>query len=174
MKNNNQDQSQKRENSRVLAIDPLASGFGYAVLEGPQMLIDWGVTSMRDYKRCRSLYAFTKLIAHYQPNVVVIKDVESTSTEKPNEVTKLADSLTKKAQVKMIPVKHYSLKEVQKLFSRIGGGNKEEIADAIMDWFPQLEAYRPPRRKPGDGEDRRINIFDAVALAFLFYFYEEK
>ena len=172
MKNNNQNQSE--DHATVLAIDPLGSGFGYAVLEGPQELIDWGVTSLRDYKHCRHLYAFTKLIAHYQPNVVVIKDVTTGSCGKPDEATKLAELLTKKAQVKMIPVKHYSLVEVQKLFGRIGGRNKEEIADAIMEWFPQLEAYRPPRRKAGDGEDRRINIFDATALAILFYFYEEK
>ena len=28
---------------RVLAIDPSTRGFGYAVLEGPNRLIDWAV-----------------------------------------------------------------------------------------------------------------------------------
>lgn len=32
---------------RVLAIDPNSRGFGFAVLEGPDRLIDWGVVHVR-------------------------------------------------------------------------------------------------------------------------------
>jgi len=32
---------------RVLAIDPSTRGFGFAVLEGPSRLIDWGVKETR-------------------------------------------------------------------------------------------------------------------------------
>jgi hypothetical protein len=32
---------------RVLAIDPSTRGFGFAILEGPNQLIDWGVKETR-------------------------------------------------------------------------------------------------------------------------------
>ena len=31
------------KNQRVLAIDPYSNGFGFAVLEGPKRLIDYGI-----------------------------------------------------------------------------------------------------------------------------------
>ncbi len=33
----------RREDERVLAIDPNSRGFGFAVLEGGARLIDWGI-----------------------------------------------------------------------------------------------------------------------------------
>jgi len=42
---------------RVLAIDPSTRGFGFAVLEGPDRLIDWGVKETKVDKNRRSLEA---------------------------------------------------------------------------------------------------------------------
>ena len=28
---------------RVVAIDPITKGFGFAVLDGPKLLVDWGL-----------------------------------------------------------------------------------------------------------------------------------
>ena len=39
----------------VLAIDPSTRGFGFAVLEGPNRLIDWGVKETKVDKNKRSL-----------------------------------------------------------------------------------------------------------------------
>ena len=40
---------------RVLAIDPSTRGFGFAVLEGPERLIDWGVKETKIDKNKRTL-----------------------------------------------------------------------------------------------------------------------
>jgi Holliday junction resolvasome RuvABC endonuclease subunit len=59
---------------RVLALDPTHPGCGFAVLEGPDRLIDWGVTGTT----CRSdrvlLARIDQVIEDYSPDVVVVED----------------------------------------------------------------------------------------------------
>src|ERR1039457_4197370 len=54
-------------NSRILAIDPNSRGFGFAVLEGPDYLVDWGVVYVRANNRRRCLKKVRAIIERYQP-----------------------------------------------------------------------------------------------------------
>jgi RNase H-fold protein (predicted Holliday junction resolvase) len=56
---------------RVLAIDPSTRGFGFAVLEGPDRLIDWGVKETKMDKNRRALKLIAQLIEQYEPSTVV-------------------------------------------------------------------------------------------------------
>jgi RNase H-fold protein (predicted Holliday junction resolvase) len=58
----------------VIAIDPSTRGFGFAVLEGPERLVDWGVKETRTDKNRRSLELIADLIEIYQPRVLVVED----------------------------------------------------------------------------------------------------
>ena len=58
----------------VLAIDPSTRGFGFAVLEGPNRLIDWGVKETKKNKNARALKLIEDLIDVYLPNVIVVED----------------------------------------------------------------------------------------------------
>ena len=57
---------------RVLAIDPSTRGFGFAVLEGPNRLIDWGVKETKIDKNRRSLKLIDELVNDYQPYAMVV------------------------------------------------------------------------------------------------------
>jgi hypothetical protein len=46
---------------------------------------------------------------------------------------------------------------------------KNEIAEAIARRVPALHLYVPPARKPWMSEDARMGIFDAAALAFMYF-----
>ncbi len=59
---------------RVLAIDPTTKGFGFAVMEGPEKLIDWGVKGVRGSKNSECLRLISGLIDQYQPDVIVVED----------------------------------------------------------------------------------------------------
>ena len=64
------------ETKRVLAIDPITKGFGFAVLEGPEILVDWGVKHASgdlNHRNRRCLEEVLKLIARYQPDVLVVE-----------------------------------------------------------------------------------------------------
>ena len=59
---------------RVLAIDPSTRGFGFAILEGQNRLIDWGVTETKTDKKGRSLKLIANLLDLYQTSVIVVED----------------------------------------------------------------------------------------------------
>jgi hypothetical protein len=46
---------------------------------------------------------------------------------------------------------------------------KHKIAEAIAKHIPALDLYVPPARKPWMSENARMGIFDAAALAWLFF-----
>ena len=58
---------------RVLAVDPSTRGFGFAILEGPDRLIDWAVKETKVNKNAKSLKLIDDLIDRYQPSVVVVE-----------------------------------------------------------------------------------------------------
>jgi hypothetical protein len=59
---------------RVLAITPTTRGFGFAVLEGQETLVDWGVKSVKGDKNARCVEKVEMLILHYQPHVLALPD----------------------------------------------------------------------------------------------------
>src|SRR5437899_1786061 len=58
----------------VLAIDPACRGFGYAILKGPNCLLDFGVGSTRSNQNAASLRVIARLIDYWQPDVLAIED----------------------------------------------------------------------------------------------------
>jgi hypothetical protein len=48
---------------RILAIAPSTKGFGYAVLEGHKMLVNWGVKSVEGDKNAGAIEKIEDMIA---------------------------------------------------------------------------------------------------------------
>jgi hypothetical protein len=63
---------------RVLAIDPSTRGLGFAILEGPNQMIDWGVKQAEGDKNGECVRIVKELIDQYRPHVLVLR----TSPEK--------------------------------------------------------------------------------------------
>ncbi len=154
---------------RVLAIDPASRGFGFAVLEGPKRLIDWGVKSARVNKDKRCLKLIEDLIERYEPDVIVVEDYESKGSRRCRRVQQLIEGILILAGKRKIRAQMYSRRTVKKSFSQSGPKNKHQMATAIAKQFPELAPRLPPARKPWTSEDYRMSIFDAVALALTFF-----
>jgi hypothetical protein len=90
---------------RILAIDPSTRGFGYAVLEGSERLIDWGVKETRTEKTKRALASIADLIGLYQPRVLVLEDYAGKGSRRCVRVEKLIDSTSKLALKKNVKVR---------------------------------------------------------------------
>ena len=54
-------------------------------------------------------------------------------------------------------------------FEDSGFVNKLMLAELIAKHIPAFERYVPPPRKPWMSEDSRMGLFDAAALALVFY-----
>src|SRR5207253_3063921 len=153
---------------RVLAIDPSTRGFGFAILEGPNRLIDWGVRETKKNKNAKSLKLVVDLIDRYQPNVIVVEDYEGKGSRRCRRVRELIEDISKLAAKRKIKVKSFSRAKVKQAFIESGALNKYEIASAIAKRFPELAPRLPRFRKPWMSEDYRMSIFDAVALGLTF------
>lgn len=149
---------------RILAIDPSTRGFGFAVLEGTDRLIDWGVKETKTDKSRRSLKIITALMEQYEPTVVVVEDYAGKGSRRCDRVVKLISEISKLSSKRKIRVRSVSRDQVKKAFSESGAVNKYDIAKVIAKGFPELAPRLPRFRKPWMSEDYRMSIFDAVAF----------
>jgi len=154
---------------RVLAIDPSTRGFGFAVLEGPNRLIDWGVKETKTDKKRRTLQLIDELIERYQPSVVVVEDYAGKGSRRCRRIQALINDILKLALNRKIRGRSFSRAKVKQAFSESGASNKHEIALAIAKRFPELAPRLPRFRKPWMSEDYRMSIFDAVGLGLCFF-----
>src|SRR4051812_41772996 len=59
---------------RILAIAPSSRGFGFAVFEALDTLVDWGTRSVKRDKNAGCIAKMEKMIIHYRPDVVVVEN----------------------------------------------------------------------------------------------------
>src|SRR5438552_487623 len=102
---------------RVLAIDPSTRGFGFAILEGAEKLIDWGVKETKKNKNAKSLNLVDELIELYQPRVIVVEDYEGKGSRRCDRVSELIEDISKLASKKKIRVRSFSRAKVKQAFS---------------------------------------------------------
>jgi hypothetical protein len=153
----------------VLAIDPTHRGFGYAVFEGPDLLVDWGERNIRGHKNAGSIEAVARLIERFRPDVLVVEDPSSADCRRWPRVQLLIRELGGQAARMNVNVRRISRARVRKTFAASGASTKYEIAKAIVSRFPELAQRLPPERKPWMSEDCRMAIFDAAAFALAFF-----
>src|SRR6266581_9072909 len=123
---------------RVLAIDPSTRGFGFAVLEGQDRLIDWGVKETKKNKNARTLKLIEDLIDVYLPNVIVVEDYAGKGSRRCRRIERLINDISKLASKRQVKVRSFSRTRVKQTFSECGASNKYEIAIAIANRFPEL------------------------------------
>jgi Holliday junction resolvasome RuvABC endonuclease subunit len=162
------------KNIRVLAIDPSTRGFGYAVLEGPNRLIDWGVKETKTDKKSRSLKLIADLIDLYQPSVIVVEDYATKGSQRCSRIRELIDDISQLAATRNVKVRRFSRVKVKQAFSESNASTKYDIAVAIANRFPELAPRLPRFRKPWMSEDYRMSIFDAIAFGLTFFNVDSK
>lgn len=153
---------------RVLSIDPTSRGFGFAVLEGSDRLIDWGVVQARTGNNRQCLNRIDRLIERYRPCTLVIEETRRESRRGPR-VRQLLISIKKLAAKRRMKLKAVLQRQVRLLSSQTGATTKYGIAELIAKRFPELAPHLPPPRKPWNSEAEMMAVFDAVAFALTLY-----
>jgi hypothetical protein len=154
------------KNDRVLAIAPSSRGFGFAVMEGGDTLVDWGVRSVTGDKNAEALKKAEAMIALYKPTVLVLENAAAKGSRRSRRVRELTAKIVATATSRRVKVALLSRDRVMRTFFEDGIGSKHTIARILAMRFPDELGHRlPPKRKPWRSEDYRMGIFDAVALA---------
>jgi len=155
--------------TRVLAVQPTTRGFGFAVMERPDGLIDWGTKEARGDKNKQALIHLAALIGRYQPEVLVFEDTETKDSRRCARIRLLAQEIAQMAIKLRVRTRRIPRRLVKHAFAETGPTTKPWIAAAIASQFPELSRHLPARRRPWMSQDVRMSIFDAVALALTHY-----
>jgi len=159
-----------RTSFRILAIDPSYRGFGFAILEGGSLLIDWGIKSARQGKDAQMLVKIKELIVLYRPQAVVLEAEAGKGSRRCQRLQALFEMVEALVLGQRMSVCRFSAKQVRNLFARFGAASKDDRARVIVQTFPELVPRLPPVRRPWMSEDYRMGIFDAVSLGLTFFF----
>ena len=154
---------------RVLAINPTCRGFGYAVLELPAMLVDWGIVSARLDKERKTLGKVATLIARYRPEVLVLENCDAVSSRRCRRIGDLLHLIKELAVGKDVRTSSVAQPQVRKCFAAFGASTRHQIARTVAEQLPELSRHVPRYRKPWMSEDHRMSFFGAAALALAYY-----
>src|SRR6266404_1612916 len=154
---------------RVLAIYPVSRGFGFVVFEGPRNLIDWGMKSTRHNTNARCLDLVKHLTSRYAPDAVITERISDSGSRRGRRVNHLVKRIAKLGTRAQIKVESVSRSQVRTWFGQGEATTKQQMAIAIAKQFPELYYSLPKPRKCYMSEDARMSIFEAAALALLFY-----
>lgn len=149
---------------RRVGIWPREFGFGFAVLEGTDRLLDFGTKYMpRGYVNDDVVARVGELLAEYAPAHLVLEDVNASGCRRRPRVRDLLLHLARYAHPGCL-VAVASEAEVRKHILGRTGGNKHNIADALTARFPEIECRLPRKRRKWAKEAECMAMFDAVAL----------
>ena len=156
---------------RVLSVYVTTRGIAYAVFEGPQSPIDWGVKGLNgDQKNPKGVKVVRTLIEQFQPDALVIEDCAAKGSRRSVRIRRLYRSIEALAASQVIEVHRYSRAQLRQCFDEgFGARRKQEIAQTIATLLPELAHRIPPVRKLWQSEDPRMGIFDAASLVFAFF-----
>ena len=162
----------KTHDPRILAIDLRLRRFGYAIFEGPDRLLDWGVYFFPPEVEGGAIVASKRvgdLMRLFTPSVIVIKKADRGSASRGSGLTPILKAIRRESSVRSIPVCLIRRKDVRRAFRVFQGNNKHENAAALTQIFPELLWKLPPKRKFYDGEHPRLILFDAIAVGFTYW-----
>ena len=141
-------------------------GVGFAVIEGKNILVDWGAKMMTGDKSTASLSTIAKLLQHYRPDAVAIENTQPNKSKRGERVQALAQQIASMARSCNIAVRCFTRKQVNHAIMPGKPGTKHLLAVHLAARYPLELGHRLPRKRRNyDNEDPRMDLFDAVALA---------
>jgi hypothetical protein len=164
----------RRRRELALAIYVQTRGFAFVLFEGWLSPVDWAVQDIRGAnKKARCLQRIDALFALHTPDVVVLQEMADKESRRAIRIQKLTGDIAGLAESRSIAVRMYLRTELRETFSDdFGATTKQGIAEAIAKEIPALGLFVPPARKPWMSEHARMGIFEAAALAWM-YFHEK-
>jgi hypothetical protein len=156
---------------RLLALEVRSSKFGFAVLEVPSKLLDWGVRCFSEQAGKRSLVASDRmatLLAFHRPAVVVARLRDHRAAAQYKRFLTILGAIEKEVKRNSMRFRTITEMQVRRHFDSTGEITKHAIATTLADQFPELTWKLPLPRKPYQSEAPAILVFDALANGIAF------
>ena len=139
----------------------------YAVLEGESSLVAYGNKAFKDRKNVRSLTHIKKMISRYEPEALMLDDVNAEESHRSPRIKKLHSKVAVLAKGHKLKTMKITSTKLRFMLLGDENGTKHEMAEFLAKRFPdELASRLPPKRTLWKSEDVRMDIFDAVGLVF--------
>src|SRR5258708_5148609 len=125
------------KNIRALAVAPSTRGFGFAIVEGTEVLIDWGVKVVKGDKNGQSLAKVKYLITHYQPERIILQDLLAKDSRRAARIRALSKQIMEIARTLRLKVTLISVTQINQMFFGNKDGTKQARAEIIARRFPE-------------------------------------
>jgi len=158
---------------RVLAIYPNTKGFGYAVFEGSENLLDWGTKSARKNGTV-TLDKIKQVIGLYHPESLILEDMADLRSRRGLRARRLIEHIVKLANTMKIRTYSVSRPVIRNAFAYTNSVTKHQIAATLAKTYPELSRSLPPKRKPWETERQVMSVFAAAALGVAYFCRREK
>lgn len=162
----------KSNDRRILAISLRSRRFGFAVFEGPNRLLDWGMVfyPLNDgAQHAAASKRVASLLTLFTPSVVVVGRARPLNVRSDSGVRPILRSIRREASSRLIPVRLMKKTEVREAFRLFRAKSKHEVASLVVQMFPELLWKLPPKRRIWESEHPIMAMFDAVALGFAYW-----
>jgi hypothetical protein len=155
---------------RILAIAPSTRGFGYCIMED-QTILECGYKGATGDKNAHSRGKIEKLMKRYLPSTLILQDVnvKVKGCSRAPRIRILHRQLVSLAKTQKCKVVLFSGKKLRASLLGDANGTRHEMAEVLVKKFPELAAKLPPKRRAWESENRRMDLFDAVGLAVVFW-----
>jgi len=157
---------------RIIAVAPTARGFGYCVMENNVMLEcgKRGGKGNKNVKNSQVVSKIEKLMNQFFPDVLVLQDINAPGCLRAPRIKALHRQVVGLAEKQKCKVMLFSGKQLRITLLGDAKGTKHEMAEMLAQKFPsELGGRVPPKRRAWDSEDGRMDVFDAVGLAAVFW-----
>ncbi|HYW46413.1 MAG TPA: hypothetical protein VE959_26335 [Bryobacteraceae bacterium] len=148
----------------MLAVDPFSRGVGFAVVEGPARLVDWGIRTTGRADNAKALHVIAKLIDRFRPDVLAFEDWDSDGSRRCGRVQTLLDRIAATEGPRVL-VRLITRRQIRAIGPLPQTSTKRGRACLLAERFLELQPFLPPSRKPWMPEDDRMAIFDALGFA---------
>ena len=132
-------------------------------------MLECGYKSVEGDKNVHSLAKIEKLMKQFLPGILVLPDVNAKESRRMPRIKALHREIIKLAAAQKCKVALISGKSLRNSLLGNAKGTKHEMAEILTRRFPDLATKLPPKRRAWESEDGRMDIFDAVGLATVFW-----
>ncbi len=156
---------------RTLALEVRRSTFGFVMLEGVSLLLDWGARRRSPGQAvATSFRKITALLDTYGPADIVVGCRGGHRTLRGHgEIALLVRMIRAEAKRRSINVRIVKKSEVRSFFATHACRNKHARATLLTGWFEELSRYLPPSREIWRPEPYSMRMFDALASAMTLF-----
>jgi hypothetical protein len=154
---------------RVLAVEIRSRKFGFAVLQGTDLL-DWGVRGFPAGAQGleAAIGRLVFLLRLYAPSTVTARRTRRVRDESSKRASRVLRRIRTELKRRSVPFIVIARHDVRKFFAGHGCRTKQQVAAVIADSFGQLKLRLPRLRKPWEPERNIVVVFDALATAVAF------